>query len=242
MQALTSIVGVWLAAFLTLSIFSFLFKDNPLYKLAEHLVVGVSAGYTAVVYFDSTLLDKVYDPLKADLTNGGPFVSAERFGQLLIDLTPCILGLLMWTRLSPKLSWIGRTPLALFLGVGSGLAVPTYIQTYVVQSLRATLLPIVPTSWTAALGALVGAAGPASRNRGHRAQGAVQPHHRGRNLLRHRLLLLFKEQWNHGEGRDGRDLIAMGSIDLGYTDVARLAARGQGRVPPPPGSATTSGG
>ena len=37
--------GVWIAALLTLCVFSFLYKDNPLYKFAEHLFVGVSAGY-----------------------------------------------------------------------------------------------------------------------------------------------------------------------------------------------------
>ena len=31
--------------FLTLSIMSYLYKDNPFYKLAEHLFVGVSIGY-----------------------------------------------------------------------------------------------------------------------------------------------------------------------------------------------------
>jgi hypothetical protein len=33
------------AAFLTICIFSFLYRDNPLYRFAEHLTVGVSAGY-----------------------------------------------------------------------------------------------------------------------------------------------------------------------------------------------------
>jgi len=39
----TITIGTWVAAFLTLSIFSFLYKDNPFYKFAEHLMVGVSA-------------------------------------------------------------------------------------------------------------------------------------------------------------------------------------------------------
>ena len=34
-----------MAAFLTLAIFSFLYKDNPFYKFAEHLFVGVSAAF-----------------------------------------------------------------------------------------------------------------------------------------------------------------------------------------------------
>ena len=45
------IMGAWLVVFLTLCIFSFLYKDNPFYKAAEHLYVGVSAGYVAVISF-----------------------------------------------------------------------------------------------------------------------------------------------------------------------------------------------
>lgn len=44
-------IGIWCAAFLTLAIFSFLYKDNPFYKLAEHLFTGVSAAYWMVVAF-----------------------------------------------------------------------------------------------------------------------------------------------------------------------------------------------
>ena len=45
------IMGAWVIVFLTLCIFSFLYKDNPFYKAAEHLYVGVSAGYVAVISF-----------------------------------------------------------------------------------------------------------------------------------------------------------------------------------------------
>ena len=45
------IMGAWLVVFLTLCIFRFLYKDNPFYKAAEHLYVGVSAGYVAVISF-----------------------------------------------------------------------------------------------------------------------------------------------------------------------------------------------
>ena len=42
---LTDIIGAWLAAFLTLSIL------NPLFKAAEHLFVGTSAGYGVVIAY-----------------------------------------------------------------------------------------------------------------------------------------------------------------------------------------------
>ncbi|MCH8830046.1 MAG: hypothetical protein IID45_10770, partial [Planctomycetes bacterium] len=43
--------GIWAAALFTLCIFSFLYRDNPAYKFAESIVVGVSAAYVMVVGF-----------------------------------------------------------------------------------------------------------------------------------------------------------------------------------------------
>ena len=45
------IIGAWLVVLLTLCIFSYLYDDNPFYKAAEHLFVGVSAGYVLVLSF-----------------------------------------------------------------------------------------------------------------------------------------------------------------------------------------------
>ena len=45
------LLGSWIAVFLTLAIFSFLYKDNPFYKFAEHAFIGVSAGYGLSIGF-----------------------------------------------------------------------------------------------------------------------------------------------------------------------------------------------
>jgi len=42
-------VGLWVAALLSLALFSFLYGDNVFYKLAESLFIGVSAAYWMVV-------------------------------------------------------------------------------------------------------------------------------------------------------------------------------------------------
>lgn len=47
----STILGAWVAVFLTIGIFSYLYKDNPFYKMAEHLFVGVSAGYWTAIFF-----------------------------------------------------------------------------------------------------------------------------------------------------------------------------------------------
>ncbi len=56
-------LGVWIAALLTLCVFSFLWRDNPLYKFAEHLFVGVSAGYYLVLNFWTVIHANLWEPL-----------------------------------------------------------------------------------------------------------------------------------------------------------------------------------
>ncbi len=56
-------VGLWIGAFLTLATFSFLYKDNPFYKIAEHAFVGVSAAYWMVVAYWTTVVPNVFGKL-----------------------------------------------------------------------------------------------------------------------------------------------------------------------------------
>jgi len=67
------IISAWLYVLLTLCIFSFLYKDNPFYKAAEHLFVGVSAGYVAVISFWQQVQPNLFGrlwPSRVDVDNG----------------------------------------------------------------------------------------------------------------------------------------------------------------------------
>ena len=55
--------GVWLAVLLTLSIFSYLYDDNPFYKASEHLFVGISAGYLVALNFWSQVQPNLFGRL-----------------------------------------------------------------------------------------------------------------------------------------------------------------------------------
>ena len=57
-------IGIRIAAILTIGIYSFLYKDNFLYKFAEYLFVGVSAGYLMVVSYTNYLLPSLITPLQ----------------------------------------------------------------------------------------------------------------------------------------------------------------------------------
>ena len=72
------IMGAWLVVFLTLCIFSFLYKDNPFYKAAEHLYVGVSAGYVAVISFWQQVQPNMFGrlwPSRVEVDDGSIFTS-----------------------------------------------------------------------------------------------------------------------------------------------------------------------
>jgi hypothetical protein len=60
-------LGLWIAAFLTLCIFSFLWGDNPFYKLAESIFIGVSAAYWMVVQFWSVIVPNLIGKLAPGL-------------------------------------------------------------------------------------------------------------------------------------------------------------------------------
>jgi hypothetical protein len=120
---IVTLLWTTLAAFLTLATFSFLYKDNPFYKFAEHLVVGVGAGFFTVLLFWTSLEDKLIDPLIA--------------GQWWYAF-PGILGVLMWLRFSRKLSWISRYSIAFYIGT-SGVGIPLFMYNSVNRQLTATL-------------------------------------------------------------------------------------------------------
>ena len=134
MGSTTMLIGTWIAGFLTLAIFSFLYKDNPVYKLAEHIYVGVSAGYWLiyVAFFD------VYPMLIQGFQN-------ETGLQKWILLVPGALGLIMLSRWFPRTAWLSRWPIAFTVGIGAGLGITANIQGYVMPQLQATLLPV--TGW-----------------------------------------------------------------------------------------------
>lgn len=122
------VLGIWIAALLTLCILSFLYKDNPFYKFAEHLFVGISAGYWLSRYYRNIFIPNLWIPLFKE-------------GHLLY-IIPLVLGIMMLMRLLPKIAWISRWPLALIVGTTSGYFLVTYLQTNGLEQVRASLIPL----------------------------------------------------------------------------------------------------
>ena len=62
-DTLIDLTGIWVAALLTLCVFSFLIKDNFMFKLTESIFVGVSVGYFVVLTYQNGIKPKIEKPL-----------------------------------------------------------------------------------------------------------------------------------------------------------------------------------
>jgi len=125
---MSEIIGIWIAAGLTLCVFSFLYKDNPFYRFAEHLYVGVSVGYTIAQAWYQTVVKLVWYPIKQD-------------GDYTV-LIPAVIGLLMFSRFVPKYRWLIRWPLAFMIGVSAGASIPRTMQSMIFKQMEATIQPL----------------------------------------------------------------------------------------------------
>ncbi len=132
----------WIGAFLTLCIMSFLYNDNPLYKFAEHLFVGVSAAYWMVMGFWTTLVPNLFGKLTPGLVSGiieGVGENKPNFFYII----PLVLGILLLTRLVENLGDYSRWALAFIVGTTAGLNFVQYLKSDFMNQIAATIIPLV---------------------------------------------------------------------------------------------------
>ena len=126
-QSWGDLLGMWLGVALSLFIFSFLYKDNPLYKLAEHIFVGVSAGYWMCIGYWQVLHPNLILRLQA---------GDWRYG------AAAIMGVMLLMRIYPRWAWMGRWPLAFMVGIFAGYNIVYTMQAQVLRQIEATILPL----------------------------------------------------------------------------------------------------
>ncbi len=172
------IVGAWISVLLTLSIFSYLYDDNPFYKAAEHLYIGVSAGYVASLSFWTQVYPNLYGRLwpKIDVSEFGiiekawygiykalGFIYKPAFPDGGIEgheeirwiyIIPLILGIMMLLRLVPKLGWLARWPIAYIIGMAAGLRMYGYLNSDVLLQIQASIIDF-SKDWVSIINSLI---------------------------------------------------------------------------------------
>jgi hypothetical protein len=138
-------VGLWISAFLTLAVFSFLYKDNVFYRLAESIFVGISAAYWMVYAFWSTIIPTLVARLSPTLVKD-TFMPGLEIEQDLIFLIPLGLGIMLLWRLSPVGGWIARWPLAFIVGTTAGIRLVGFLQADFLSQIVSTIQPLITRS------------------------------------------------------------------------------------------------
>src|SRR5450756_1151194 len=130
MQLSTSF-AVWLTAGMTLAIYSGVYKENPFYRLVEHIYVGVSAGNGVVATIDNYIRPTI----QIDIAKNGTWTY----------LIPIFIGLFVYARYSKnrKINWLSRIPLAFWVGIGSAVVITKTFKANFISQITATFLPAV---------------------------------------------------------------------------------------------------
>ncbi|MBN1680079.1 MAG: hypothetical protein JW966_07290 [Anaerolineae bacterium] len=130
-ENLDTIAG-WVSFVLTLLIFSYLLGDNILYRLAVNVLVGVAAGYVAIVAVESVLVPWLDDTL---LAAQGDRSDATMVAVRVMGMVPFLFGSLLLFKSSRRLAPVGNLGLAVLIGVGTAVAI--------VGAASGTVIPLV---------------------------------------------------------------------------------------------------
>jgi len=112
-----ALLGIWVGGVLTVAIYSYmLYKENPLYRIAEHIYIGIAFAIQGVVAVQNTRRIAINPLLEGNL----------------VFIIPILLGLGMYTVFSSEYRWVSRYSIATLVGVmlavvTSGTLVPNII-------------------------------------------------------------------------------------------------------------------
>jgi hypothetical protein len=133
-----------LAVLLSLALLSYLVAENPVYRLAVHLFVGLSAGYAAVLAWQAVIVPELIAPL---LGLGAPGASlAAVGGRLVWPILPALAGGVLLVLKAARVSGRAGTLLVLapMVGVGAAVAVGGAITGTLIPQTQASFVSLLP--------------------------------------------------------------------------------------------------
>ncbi len=117
---------------ITILILSYLFGDNPLFRAAVYIFVGVSAGYVAAVAWNQVILPLLIQPIWSGAAFSGEW-------QEILLLFPLLGSALLLTKVSPRLSGFGQLPMAFLVGVGAAVTIGGAVLGTLIPQVSATI-------------------------------------------------------------------------------------------------------
>ena len=114
--------------FVTIFIYSFLWKENPLSRAVEHLFIGLAAVYTLAAMYDAALSQAIW--------------GAERIeGGVYIWVIPILISLMYFFFFTKKYFYLYRYPVSIVVGIMAGMMICGMIQSNFLAQIQATADP-----------------------------------------------------------------------------------------------------
>lgn len=134
------VLGVWLAALVTILVFTYLIRDTALFRIATSLLVGTAIGFVAAVVIRNVLYPLVVTLLDDIFALPGSWFT------LILDLVPVLLGVSLLMKLTPNFrgTTFSNIGLAYLFGIGAALAIGGALAGALVPQLTATMISVAP--------------------------------------------------------------------------------------------------
>jgi hypothetical protein len=109
---------IWISAFCVLAVYSYLFKDNALYRVMMQVFIGVNLGYQAIIQWRDVLYPQWWLPMIDGFhaLAGGP---GSLWGALWAIVG--VIGILFYLQLSRKYASLSKIAIGITIGIGAGL-------------------------------------------------------------------------------------------------------------------------
>lgn len=135
-----TILGAWVAVSLTFGLYSFLYKDNPVFKFCEHVYLGTGMGWLLVSMYFTIVKPDLLVPLahvfQAKVFGKNIELQENETFWLLI---PAFLSVFLLLRFVPKLAWLSRWSFAFLVGGFAGMAIPATVSADIFKQTEGTL-------------------------------------------------------------------------------------------------------
>ena len=123
-------IGMIVASWMCIMLYSMLYGDNPISRFAEHIYLGITAGYYAYInmrfYWDKGIV-QMMEPGKIHF------------------IIPVILGAMIYARLYTPTRWMYRYPMAILMGSMLGVSIRTTVFSQIIdQFILGNLPPLAP--------------------------------------------------------------------------------------------------
>ena len=122
------IAGLWTALIMMLMIYSYpLYKENPLFRFAEHTFVGTALAISVITAIQTTRKIAITPLVKGNI----------------VYVIPILLGFAMYLLLHPDYRWVSRYPIAILVGSAMGLGMRGVLIPNILQQVIDTITPPV---------------------------------------------------------------------------------------------------